>query len=161
QQVETPPQIHTLDLVAAPVPAPIPTGPLVKGEVTDANGKPVANAAVAILTGGTAEANKLPKADKPVWEGNADKDRQFQAQLPPEIVFNKSNELPIRVLASGSGAFGGISAIHKPDGPAIAVKLGNGKMLGGTVRGTGNKLMAGAKVRVWRIGPAWVRPSAD
>jgi RNA polymerase sigma factor (sigma-70 family) len=174
-QAQVPP-VHAPGLVTTTplttVAAPVPTGPVVVGEVKAA-GKPVPNANVVLLTSGRSNVSNSLEPDRPVWEGQTDKNGQFRATLPVGVTRNKNRELPIRVLASSGKAFGTIDTTYKAGDPAIVVKLGDGQPLRGAVVGVGGKPLAnavfgvagkpvvGAKVRVWRIGPVWVRPSAD
>jgi RNA polymerase sigma factor (sigma-70 family) len=150
---------------AAPAPraarsAPAPAGPLVVGEVIDTAGKPVAKADVVVLAGGSSDPSRLLEPDRPLWKGRAGKDGRFRARLPAEFRVDPEKGLPVRVLAFGGGAIGA-AATYQADGPPVAVRLGKGDPISQTVRDQDGRPVAGARVRIWRIGPVWVSPSAD
>jgi hypothetical protein len=65
------------------------------------------------------------------------------------------------MLAFGGGAIGTVDATYQSDGPPVAVRLGKSDPIDETVRDADGRPVAGARVRIWRIGSVWVRPSAD
>jgi hypothetical protein len=65
------------------------------------------------------------------------------------------------VLASGGGAIGTAAATYKTEGPPVAVRLGGGDPISLTVMDANHRPVVGARVRIWRVGPVWVRPSAE
>jgi RNA polymerase sigma factor (sigma-70 family) len=141
--------------------APAPAGPVVAGEVIDADGKPVPKADVVILAGGSWDSSWPPEPDRPVWKGRTRETGHFRARLPAEFRVDPEKGLSVRVLASGGGVFGIAAATYQSDGPPLTVRLGKSEPIGQTVIGANGRPLAGARVRIWRIGSVWVRPSAD
>src|SRR5262249_18745786 len=141
--------------------APAPAGPVVIGEVTDADGKPVPKAEVVVLAGGSSDASLPPEPDRPVWKGRTRETGRFRARLPAEFRVDAGKGLPVRGLASGGGAIGAAAATYQAGGPPLAVRLAKGDPLSQTVKDKNGRPLAGARVRIWRIGSVWVPPSAD
>jgi RNA polymerase sigma factor (sigma-70 family) len=141
--------------------APAPVGPVVAGEVTDAEGKPVPKADVVVLAGGSSDPSRPPEPDQPVWKGRTGETGRFRARLPAEFRVDPSRGLSVRVLAFGGGAIGVAAATYKTDGLPVAVRLGKGQPISRTVMDENDRSVAGARVRVWRIGPVWMRPCAE
>jgi RNA polymerase sigma factor (sigma-70 family) len=141
--------------------APAPAGPVMAGEVIDAAGKPVPKADVVVLAGGSSEPSRPPEPDRPVWKGRTGENGRFRARLPAKLPTDPSGGLPIRVLACGDGAIGTAAATYQSDGPPVTVRLGKRDPISQTVRDAAGRPVVRARVRIWRIGSVWVRPSAE
>jgi hypothetical protein len=156
---ETPPQTHASGLVLVPAlaVAPVPAGPVVAGEVTDADGKPVPKADVAVFLGSQPSENNPTGADKLVGTGRAGKDGTFRIVLPADTPTK-----PLLILAAAPKKAANAVEVAADGLTAVRVPLADAESIPGIATAPEKRLpVAGARVRVWQVGPIWMGPSLD
>jgi RNA polymerase sigma factor (sigma-70 family) len=149
-----PPASPARGVIARPV-----AGPRLTGRVLGATGRPIPRAAVAVLSRPPGRPGAPHPPDRAVRVGQADAAGWFHLGLPRDLPAADGTRL-LRVLATAPDrALAAVEVLWREGMPPVEVVLREAAAVRGVVV-RGDKPVAGARVRVWRIGPVWVAPSA-